>query len=164
MERGSKKHYLVQLYMRIYTVHFNRLIRDQFVVQYKHLLGGFLCEPPGCYIHVKLSIVYPATKPRKIKQLFHRKAGRIAAGKVLIWGQIGFFLIPPNGCTNNSAEVKSPSENIRKQQRKKFYFVNESLKTISEILHMWINIESFFYYITCVKEAISALFAIWHWL
>lgn len=41
-----KKYYLVQLYMTIYTVHFNRLIGEQFVLQYKHLLAGFRFETP----------------------------------------------------------------------------------------------------------------------
>lgn len=74
--------------MRIYTVHFNRLIRDQFVVQYKHLLGGFRFETPQAaafMLNFQLCVdVYPETKPRKIKQLFHRKAGRTADRKVLI--------------------------------------------------------------------------------
>lgn len=74
--------------MRIYTVHFNRLIRDQSVLQYKHLWGGILCETPQAaafMLNFQLCVdVFTETKPWKIKQLFHRKAGRTAAGKVLI--------------------------------------------------------------------------------
>lgn len=51
--------------MRIYTVHFNRLIGEQFVLQYKHVLDGFRFEtPPGSNIYVGAPIillVYPKT-------------------------------------------------------------------------------------------------------
>lgn len=59
--------------MRIYTVHFNRLIGEQFVLQHMHLLDGLGFEPPGSSIYVTLSIVSPCLSRTKENSLSTEK-------------------------------------------------------------------------------------------
>lgn len=61
--------------MRLYTAHFNRLIGEQFVLQYKHVLEGFRFEtPPGSNVYVKPSIV-SLVYPKPNKTAFPQKSG-----------------------------------------------------------------------------------------